>query len=235
MEHTFKYEMHLHTAACSGCARSTGESFVLRAKKLGFAGFVITNHFYHGNSAVDRSLPWKDFVGAYAEDYENTKKIAQDYDLDVFFGFEEGYGENGYHYLVYGLSPDTVASAPEFPEMSLTELYDFVHKNGGFATFAHPYRDIVSALGEKDPYPDMRYGDAIEVYNAGNSEESNRLAREYAERTGVQTVSGSDTHNINSFGQGGLAFRKRLYTPENLVENLFAKRYNIIIAGQEKR
>lgn len=233
MKQTFKYEMHLHTAACSGCAQSTGESFVMRAKKLGFSGFVMTNHFYHGNSTVDRSLPWKDFVGAYAKDYEETKRIAKDYDIDVFFGFEEGYGEKGYHYLVYGLSPDTVASAPEFPQMSLAEIYDFVHKNGGFAAFAHPYRDL-SALNEPGPYPDMRYADAIEVYNAGNSEESNRLASEYAARTGVKTISGSDTHNIHSFGQGGLAFEKRLYTSEKMVENLFLGRYNIIVAGQEK-
>lgn len=227
MKQTFKYEMHLHTAACSGCARSTGESFVIRAKKLGFSGFVMTNHFYHGNSTVDRSLPWKDFVGAYAKDYEETKKIAKDYDIDVFFGFEEGYGEKGYHYLVYGLSPDTVASAPEFPEMSLAEIYDFVHKNGGFAAFAHPYRDL-SALNEPEPYPDMRYADAIEVFNAGNRPESNQLAAEFVKKNGVRTISGSDTHNIHSFGQGGLVFSRRLYTSENLVADLFADRYKLI-------
>ena len=174
--------MHLHDSACSRCGRSTGEDFVKIAKKRGFSGFVITNHFYHGNSAVDRALAWSDFVGAYARDYENTKKIAEEYDLDVFFGFEEGYGEKGYHYLVYGLSPDNMASAPEFPNMSLPEIFDFVHKNGGFAAFAHPYRDL-SALNETEPYPDMRYADAIEVFNAGNRPESNQLAAEFVKKT----------------------------------------------------
>ncbi|MBR5923524.1 MAG: hypothetical protein IKZ59_07005, partial [Clostridia bacterium] len=130
MKQSFRYEMHLHDSTCSGCARSSGESFVKIAKERGFSGFVITNHFYHGNSTVDRNLPWSDFVGAYAKDYEDVKKIAEEYDLDVFFGFEEGYG-GGQHLLVYGLSPEVVASEPRFPEMSLAEIYDFVHKNKG--------------------------------------------------------------------------------------------------------
>ena len=192
--------MHLHTAECSRCARSSGESFVKRAREKGFSGFVITDHFYHGNSAIDRALPWKDFVGGYAEGYYKTKQFAKDYDIDVFFGFEESYGDKGYHVLIYGLSPETVAATPEFKDMTIAEIAAFVHKNNGFLAFAHPYRDL-GALNEPQPYPDMRYADAIEVYNAGNSEESNRLAEEYAKKTGVQTIAGSDTHNINSFGQ----------------------------------
>lgn len=232
MERQYKYEMHLHTRACSGCAKSSGEEFVEKAKKLGFAGFVITNHFYHGNSAIDRNLPWRDFVGGYAKDYENVKKYAEKYDIDVLFGVEEGYGERGNHALIYGLSPDVIADAPEFKDMSIAELSAFVHKNGGFLAFAHPYRDL-SDLDAPQPYPDMRYGDAIEVFNAGNSAESNRAAFEYAERTGVQTISGSDTHQTSSFGQGGLIFSRRLYTSENLVRDLFEKRYRLIITEYE--
>lgn len=222
--------MHLHDSACSRCGQSTGESFVKIAKKRGFSGFVITNHFYHGNSAVDRALSWSDFVGAYARDYEETKKIAEEYDLDVFFGFEEGYG-GGQHLLVYGLSPEVVASKPEFPDMSLPEIYGFVHENNGFLAFAHPYRDISDA--NLDNYPDMRYADAVEVYNAGNSPESNQMAAEFVKRTGVRTIAGSDTHSVHSFGKGGLIFSKRLYTPENLVKELFANRYKLIITDQD--
>ena len=228
MEREFKYEMHLHTSACSRCAKSTGEEFVEKAKKLGFAGFVLANHFYHGNTAISRDLPWRDFVGGYAKDYENTKKYAEKYDIDVFFGFEESYGERGNHVLIYGLSPDVVADTPEFRDMSIAEICDFVHENKGFLAFAHPYRDL-SVLNDPGPYPDMRYADAIEVFNAGNSPESNRLAFEYAKKSGVQTIAGSDTHRTSSFGQGGLIFTRRLYTPENLVKDLFEKRYDLLI------
>ena len=233
MEQEFKYEMHVHTSACSRCASSTGEQFVDKAKKLGFSGFVLANHFYHGNSAIDRELPWREFVGGYAADYENTKKYAEKYDIDVFFGIEESYGEYGSHALIYGLSPDAIADAPQFRDMSIAEIYDFVHKNNGYLAFAHPYRDL-SILKFEGPYPDMRYADAIEVYNAGNSEESNRLAFEYAEKIGVRTISGSDTHRTSSFGQGGLIFSRRLYTSENLVSDLFSKKYELIIPDSQR-
>ena len=229
MEQGFRYEMHLHDSACSRCGKSTGESFVKIAKERGFSGFVITNHFYHGNSAVDRELPWRDFVGAYGRDYEETKEIAAKYDLDVFFGFEEGYG-GGQHLLIYGLSPEIVARETDFPNFSLAEIYAFVHENKGFLAFAHPFRCLADA--DLPDYPDLRYADAVEVYNAGNQPESNRMAEEFVKKTGVRTIAGSDTHSISSFGQGGLVFSKRLYTSENLVEELFANRYRLITDGQ---
>ena len=230
MEKSFRYEMHLHDLTCSRCGISSGEEFVKTAKEKGFSGFVITNHFYHGNSAIDRALSWRDFVGAYWHDYEETKKIATEYDLDVFFGLEEAYG-SGQHLLIYGLSFEVVASKTEFPNMSLPEIYAFVHENNGFLVFAHPYRDLADANLEN--YPDLRYADAVEVYNAGNKPESNQLAEEFVKKTGVRTIAGSDTHSVKSFGRGGLVFSRRLYTPENLVEDLFANRYRLIIDGQE--
>ncbi len=230
MKQPFRYEMHLHDSACSRCGWSSGEDFARIAKERGFSGFVITNHFYHGNSAIDRTLPWSDFVGAYAKDYEDTKKVAEEYDLDVFFGFEEGYG-SGQHLLVYGLSPEVVANEPKFPDMSLPEIYAFVHKNNGFLAFAHPYRNLSDA--DIKNYPDIRYADAIEVYNAGNMPESNQMAAEFIKNTGARTIAGSDTHSIKSFGKGGLVFSRRLYNSESLVEDLFANRYELITSEQD--
>ena len=231
MEQMFQYEMHLHDSTCSRCGWSTGEDFVKVAKGRGFSGFVITNHFYHGNSAVDRTLSWGNFVGAYGRDYEDTKKIAEKYDVDVFFGLEEGYG-SGQHLLIYGLSPEVVAKNTEFINMPLSDIYSFVRENGGFLAFAHPYRDLADANLEN--YPDLRYADAVEVYNAGNNPESNQLAEELVKSTGVRTIAGSDTHSVKFFGKGGLAFSRRLYNPENLVKDLFADRYKLIVSGDVK-
>ena len=57
-----------------------------------YQGCVITNHFYYGNTGVERSLPWPDFVRPYAEDYEALCACAAQYDLDILFGVEEGVG-----------------------------------------------------------------------------------------------------------------------------------------------
>ena len=52
----YRYEMHLHTAPCSLCAVATMEEMVAACREKGYAGFVVTNHFYHGNTGIDRSL-----------------------------------------------------------------------------------------------------------------------------------------------------------------------------------
>ena len=46
----YKYEMHLHSSLTSKCATSDSVEYVKRAVETGFAGMVLTNHFYRGNS-----------------------------------------------------------------------------------------------------------------------------------------------------------------------------------------
>ena len=62
----FKYQMHTHTAPCSKCAVMTPQELIDGLVAGGFKGCVLTNHFYKGNSGIDRSLPWNDFVAEYA-------------------------------------------------------------------------------------------------------------------------------------------------------------------------
>ena len=64
----YKYEIHLHTNNCSACAISSPEEMVDIAAEKGYSGIVITNHFYHGNTGVDRNLPWEEFVSCFEKD-----------------------------------------------------------------------------------------------------------------------------------------------------------------------
>lgn len=41
----------------------------------GYSGAVLTNHFYWGNTGIDRNLPWNEFVKAYEIDYKKCKKL----------------------------------------------------------------------------------------------------------------------------------------------------------------
>jgi histidinol phosphatase-like PHP family hydrolase len=66
--------MHQHTALASACANETPEDVVRGLKEKGFAGVVITDHFYHGNTAVRRHQAWEDFVRPYEIAYERAKK-----------------------------------------------------------------------------------------------------------------------------------------------------------------
>ena len=221
----YKYEIHMHDKEVSKCGQSAGLSYIDKAKREGFAGFVITNHFYRGNTAIDRSLAWADFVDAYRQDYLALKAEAASQDMDVLFGIEDDY-DSSHHLLIYGITPDQLDTIPQYPDMTLAQLYNFVHSNGGIIVFAHPFDNTADA--NRTDYPDMRYADAIEVYNAGVSTESNRLALEYAQAHNLRMTAGSDAHNITSFGGGVMEFTRRLYNSENLVAEILAGNYTII-------
>ena len=61
------YELHQHTSACSGCGAITPEELPYDLKAEGYAGAVITDHFFHGYTAIRRNIPWADFVAAYED------------------------------------------------------------------------------------------------------------------------------------------------------------------------
>lgn len=226
----YKYEMHLHSKGCSLCSIATAEELIIAAKNKGYSGVVFTNHFFRGNTCIDRKLPWESFVSAYEEDYLRAKEFGQKIDMDVLFGIEEGLGR-GKEILVYGLTPEIIKSNPEFKSMQLPELYKFIHKNGGFAVCPHPFRRRDYII-EPDKEPDLRYFDAIEVSNHCNPVEDNLKAAIFAKRTGIPTIAGGDAHSVDGMGYSGLAFKKRIRNSKELVKQLKANKYKLIVNGQ---
>ena len=226
----YKYEMHLHTSWCSGCAVSTGREYVLDAKEKGYTGIILTNHFYHGNTCIDRKIPWSDFAQAYKDDYLAAKKAGDEYGIEVLFGLEEGYG-GGKETLIYGIDPDLIINTPEFQHMNIDEMSAFVRANGGFIACAHPFR-ARGYITDPRKEPNAEIFDAVESYNVGNTEEDNELAEEFCKKTGLPRISGGDVHSTNGFGRAGLAFYERITTNEQLVEALKQGNYKLIINGE---
>ena len=226
----YKFEMHLHTSTCSKCGASTAEEMIDAAKEHGYSGFVLTNHFYRGNTCIDRELPWEEFVSAYAKEYEQAVAYGKERGITVFFGLEEGYGE-GKEVLIYGVSPQAVAACPEFKKMSLKELSDFVHANGGVMVSAHPFRDRVYIV-EPERIPDAALFDGIEVYNIGNKVEENEKAFAFAFNHRMMMISGSDVHSTQRFGNAGIAFAEPVETEERFLELLKAGEFRLITHGK---
>ncbi len=222
----YKFEVHLHTSACSGCANSTGKEMVDAAIEKGYSGIVITNHFFHGNTCVDRKLPWRDFVRAYANDYYETKKYGEEKDITVLFGLEEGYAA-GKEILIYGLSPEIISSHPEFNYMDLSQKSDFIHSYGGIVVHSHPFR-VRDYIPNPDVAPTPDYIDGVECYNFFNAIEENLKAFIYAENTGKFKISGTDIHNASGFGQAGLDFDNPIKTNKELVNEIKKGNYRLI-------
>ena len=82
----YRYETHMHTMEASACANSSAADMADKYKAEGYDGIFITDHFFNGNSAVPRDLPWKERIELYCAGYENALKRGKEIGLDVFFG-----------------------------------------------------------------------------------------------------------------------------------------------------
>ncbi len=227
----YKFEIHLHTNKCSACGVSTAREMIDAAAENGYSGIVITNHFYHGNTAVDRNLPWEDFVGAYRDDYLDAKDYGKTKGITVFFGIEEGFAP-GKEMLIYGLSPEDFISHPEFIMMSAKEKSDLVHSFGGVCVCAHPFRDR-GYIPEPNTPPDADLFDGIEGFNLCNRVEENEKAFVFALNNKKIITSGSDTHRCDNFGNAGIAFESPVTDYKDFIEKLKKGYFKLIYPQKE--
>lgn len=223
----YKFETHIHTSNCSACAVSNGYEMVDAAKEKGYSGFVVTNHFYHGNTCVDRNLAWEDFINSYRNDYEIMREYGETCGIKVFFGFEEGFAP-GKEMLVYGITPNILIKNPEFIMMGVKEKVDFIHKKGGIVICAHPYRNRFY-IPDPDKSPDPTLFDGIEVYNFFNTNEENQKALSFAESNNLLKTSGGDVHNARDFGNAGISFKTEIKSYKDFLINLKKGNYSLII------
>jgi len=226
------YEMHQHTAACSACAPNSDTIKLVHAlKDAGLSGVVLTNHFYHGNTCVDRALSWKDFCMAYANDYYLAKNEGEKIDFDVLFGIEEGVGKvgNGKEALIYGLLPENIIAHPELRERELSVLSNVVRTEGGLLVQAHPFRNRSYITNPDEKLP-MEFFDGIEGYNLENTVEENLRAVEYAKETNKFIVAGSDSHSFSPSPRFGISCEHRIKDEKQLKEVLLNGEYSLYLS-----
>lgn len=198
----FIYDTHVHSRVCSACAHDNVQDLVHAYKGAGYSGFVLTDHFYHGNTRVDRNLPWEDFVRTYHDTYLEAKRVGDELDFDVIFGLEEWVGD-GKEYLLYNISLEFLLANPDIPHIDRAELARRVHAAGGFVSYAHPYRyrDYMGKYVE----PEFGDVDAVEIYNACNHPDENERADAAAKEHGLLFTCGSDLHSVRQIESGNMA------------------------------
>ncbi len=200
---SYKYETHLHTKEASACGTSFAKDYIKAYFDIGYSGIFVTDHFFGGNTAVSRDLPWKERVELYCTGYENALKEAESFNLQhnlcgtdkefkVFFGIEQTF--SGDDYLIYGLDKKWLFNHPEIENMAQPQLFEAVKQQNGLFIQAHPFRlrDYIKAI---HLYPRDVHG--VEIYNAGNKSSENELAELYAKQYDFAVTSGSDIHNID--------------------------------------
>lgn len=224
----YKYELHMHTSEGSQCGHSSGAEMVDFYIERGYSGMVMTDHFFHGNTAPSRDLPWEEYITEYAKGYYEAKKAAEGRDFDVFFGVEEK-GAGWDEYIILGLMPEWYMAHPEIATMQGKPFLDLVRAAGAFVIHAHPYRersyikDLTVWL-----YPDSV--DAIEVRNCANKLEFDRRAYEYVKSLGLPMTGGSDNHSAQERERAlsGVELPFRVRTSKELIEAIRENKHAVI-------
>ena len=224
----YKYQMHIHTTPCSACGGFTPETLCQALLENGYQGGVITNHFYHGNSGIDRSenTSWEQFVSAYEQDYLACKQEAEKHGLDIIFSIEECVIP-GLEILCYGVTPKVLYDNPQLREWNLEEWVRVMRENGALVVQAHPFRHA-DYIPNPGPLP-VEMLDGIEVFNRGNSAEENQSALEMAEKYPhlIRTAS-ADAHWPNHIPYGSIMAKRRITNEQELVALLKSGEYELI-------
>ena len=211
------YETHLHTIEGSACSDTPAKDYIEHMIKIGYSGMIVTDHFFNGNTAVPRNLPWPEWVNQYCLGYEHAFEAAKGKDFTVLFGIEFCY--EGDEYLVYGVDKKWLMDRPNIMAVSRKELYEEVHKVGGIMLQAHPYRErgYLNAI-RLDPV-DV---DGSEGFNAENPDYQNALCYQYGKEHNFLMSGGSDIHHLNQKHMGGTSFPYKIETIQDFVKGFLA-------------
>lgn len=209
----FKTETHLHTSEGSACASASGKQQAEQYKAMGYSTIFVTDHFYNGNTAADRSLPWSEWVEAYCKGFENALEAGKEIGLNVIFGIEYGWG--GADFLAYGIDKEWLLREPDIINVPVWEFCRKVRESGGIVIQAHPFRqaDYLKAIKLLPEYVD-----GVEVLNAGNREDIyNQRAKWYAEQFGLPQTAGTDCHHVGGYDFTGVLTEYEIKTAGDYI------------------
>lgn len=235
-EYPYLYETHLHTAQASACGRDTGRKMAGACKEYGYTGIFVTDHNWGGNTAIDRSLPWDEWVNAFCKGYEDAKAEGDRIGLDVFFGYEAGF--HGTEFLIYGIDKEWMLANPSIRKADIEEQYRLIHQNGGMVIHAHPYREE-AYIPEVRLFPE--WVDGVEGVNATHSNSHSTAhndpvfdarALSYAREHHLPITAGSDIHHTALFG-GGVAFKRKLLSAADYINAILSGEDYVLTNGEQ--
>ena len=226
----YKYETHMHTQEASACASSTGAEMARAHKQAGYTGIFVTDHFFNGNSAIPRELPWQERVERFCLGYEHAREEGERIGLQVFFGFEYAY--HGTEFLVYNLDKQWLLAHENIDLGSPRQALLQMHQSGAFVIQAHPFRER-NYIDHIQLFP--RDIDGVEAVNAAHLGEEgrhmNQRALAYARMFDLSATGGSDSHSVGCLFGGGVEFPEKLNTPLDYLTNLRAGKVKLL--GEE--
>ena len=219
----FKTELHAHTSEVSPCGHVTAPEVAERFIAEGYSSLVITNHYC--DYVIDNLKgSWQEKMDYYVYPYHLMKKYAGDR-LNVILGCELRFEGSINDYLIYGITEEFLRANPDLHKMSLRTFADLAHENGMLVVQAHPFRNGITIVN-----PALL--DGMETFNGTPSYDGrNLVADAWAQQYGLIRTSGSDFHNPDQRGYGGILTSAAIRTGEELVSVLKSGNYILHCEG----
>ncbi len=196
-----KMDFHVHTDEVSPCGKVPAREMVRLYKAAGYDAIVITDHLYTGLKTVAECKTPAEKAQLWLTGYQTAKDEGDKIGLKVILGAElrqDVYGSEDF--LAYGLKEEDIEGIFDMLARTQTvaEMSQYVRGKGMFLVQAHPFRPGLRAQ-------DSALLDGVEIYNGNpRHNSSNHLAREMALDGGFALISGSDAHQTEDVGRGGM-------------------------------
>ena len=219
----FKTELHAHTSEVSPCGHVTAPEVAERFIAEGYSSLVITNHYC--DYVIDNLKgSWQEKMDYYVYPYHLMKEYAGDR-LNVILGCELRFEGSINDYLIYGITEEFLRANPDLHKMSLRTFADLAHESGMLVVQAHPFRNGITIVN-----PALL--DGMETFNGTPSYDGrNSVADAWAQQYGLIRTSGSDFHNPDQRGYGGILTSAAIRTGEELVSVLKSGNYILRCEG----
>ncbi len=199
-------ETHCHTAEVSLCGCVPAAEIPALYKSSGYGLIVCTDHYNHWTLAElgnDRASQ----IDRWLSGYRAMKQAGDAAGITVLLGMELALPGFSGEFLLYGLKEELLFQNPELCMWSLEQVCQMAREEGLLVYQAHPFRDNM----ERAP-AELLHG--VEVYNGNRRHNSrNEMAVEHAARHGLRQIAGSDFHQLEDLGRGGI------WLPDGIADN----------------
>lgn len=199
----YYFDIHIHTSRYSPCSHLEPAAMVEKAKKLGLHGIAITEH----------DTIWE------AAEVKELKRKSKAKDLVILRGQEiRGYNEDGTFqsdFLIFG--SDQIFP----PELSSLEVIQYARQQpNSIIIAAHPYR---MGFGCGDDVYNFDI-DGLETLHPSYLSLDIKKAEAASRKMGVASLGSSDSHRADTIGCIVTVFENQIYTEEDLIKEIKAKR-----------
>lgn len=218
----FKMDIHVHSSETSACGKLSAAETVELYHKAGYQALIMTDHYCREFFEALPEMTWEEKVDQYLVGFRTAEQAGKQLGTRIFMGMELRVDENVNDYLVYGITRDFLVKTPKLYRYTIKQFRKTADENHLFISQAHPMRPRMIPA-------DPSLLDAVEVYNGNPRHDShNDKAYAFAKKNGLLMLSGSDCHQREDVGLGGIGLENPVNTIQEVISAIKTQSYRLL-------